>query len=78
MARNKHTCATCVHDGCCDGLPNCGGTCWQNAYGECAQCGNPVRLDDVEWQSEDGSIFCSESCLGAWEVERGEDGDEDE
>ena len=23
------TCATCIHDGQCDGLPNCGGSCWE-------------------------------------------------
>lgn len=24
----RHTCATCAHDGCCEGLPHCGGRYW--------------------------------------------------
>lgn len=36
MATN-HTCATCAHDGCCDGLPNCGGRHWVEAVDEDAK-----------------------------------------
>ncbi len=28
MATVKKVCATCAHDGQCDGLPYCGGTHW--------------------------------------------------
>lgn len=24
----RHTCSTCAHCGCCDGLPDCGGMYW--------------------------------------------------
>ena len=24
----RHTCANCAHDGCCEGLPHCGGRYW--------------------------------------------------
>jgi len=60
------TCATCAHDGQCDGLPNCGGTCWQDAFSECAQCGERFR-DEGDYRSEDGHYFCSEKCLEDWE-----------
>lgn len=71
------TCATCIHDGQCDGLPHCGGTCWQNAYGECERCGGRVSLEDVEYQTDDGKhIFCSAECLDEWFRENGEDGEE--
>lgn len=55
------TCSTCIHDGQCDGLPNCGGSCWQNAYGECANCGARVHLEEA---FEDcGEIYCSKECM---------------
>ena len=70
----KHGCHDCIHDGCCEGLPRCGGTYWSPAYGECEQCGGTVRLYDVEWKTEDGEhIFCSERCIEAWLEENGEE-----
>ena len=27
----RYTCSTCAYDGCCDGMPHCGGTCWVSA-----------------------------------------------
>ena len=69
MGINRHTCATCAYDGCCDGLPNCGGSCWVSAFSECDQCGAEFR-DDGDWQSEDGEhSFCSEACLEDWECD---------
>lgn len=72
---NKYTCSTCAHEGCCDGLPNCGGSCWQNAMSECPGCGKEFR-DEGDWQSEDGHSFCSEECLDEWESEHKEQEDE--
>ena len=34
MSRNRHTCATCAHDGCCADLHHCGGSCWTPAEDE--------------------------------------------
>ena len=71
-------CGDCIHDGCCDGLPSCGGLYWRSKWGECAQCGGRVLLEDCEWRSEDGEhIFCSEKCLREWENDNREE-DEDE
>lgn len=77
----RRTCSSCIYDGCCEGLPYCGGSSWSPAYGECAQCGGTVRLDDVEWETEDGEhYFCSEECMDKWleensEEEEAEDGE---
>ena len=78
---SRHRCGDCIHYGCCDGLPYCGGSAWAPAYGECAQCGGRVHLDDVEWETEDGKhYFCSEGCLNTWLDENGDDeeGEDDE
>lgn len=61
----RRTCSTCAHDGQCDGLPNCGGSCWVSAFSKCENCGAEFR-DDFGWQSEDGHTFCSEKCLNEW------------
>lgn len=66
---NNRTCSTCAHDGCCDGLPNCGGCRWKPAYGECAECGALVLLVDVEFEDEDGRIFCSEDCMDEYHAD---------
>lgn len=29
--RTRQTCENCAHDGCCEGLPNCGGRYWEEA-----------------------------------------------
>ena len=77
MAMIRQGCGDCIHYGCCDGLPFCGGTAWRPAYGECDHCGGRVHLDDVEWQTDDGKyIFCSEKCLRQWEDDNREE-DED-
>lgn len=73
----QRTCSTCIHDGCCIGLPHCGGSCWAPAFGPCAECDRAVPLDDVEWQSEDGHIFCSEKCLNIW-IEDHKEGEDDD
>lgn len=83
MSRHAHGCGDCIHDGCCVGLPHCGGSAWAPAYGECEQCGARVHLEDVEYETEDGKhIFCSEGCMNEWLAENGEDdeegGDDDE
>ena len=51
------TCSTCIHDGCCIGLPHCGGSCWAPAFGPCAECdvfdycqGNGMHLRDGDGQ----------------------------
>lgn len=70
------TCSTCIHDGCCEGLPHCGGSCWQNAYGECANCGKQVHL---EMAHEDGDdIFCSEECAERYRADNEEEDEEGE
>lgn len=75
----RHTCANCAHDGCCEGLPHCGGTCWAPAFGECDQCGRQVLLEDVEWESEDGKhIFCSEKCMNEWAADNAEEEEADD
>ena len=79
MSRRGHGCGDCIHNGCCDELPYCGGSAWSPAYGECEQCGGRVSLEDCEWQTEDGEhIFCSESCMGEWLDENCEDEEEAE
>lgn len=72
---DTRTCSTCIHDGCCEGLPHCGGSCWQNAYGECANCGKQVHL---EMAHEDGDeIFCSEECAIEYRNNHEEEDEED-
>lgn len=65
------TCSTCIHDGCCEGLPHCGGTCWRSAYGECAQCGEPVHLEMA--YEDGGEIFCSEECAEKYRADNEEE-----
>ena len=72
------TCATCAHDGQCDGLPNCGGSCWEDAYTDCAQCGERVRYEDSDWENEAGQLFCSEECLDAWERDHKDEKEDEE
>ena len=67
-------CDTCAHDGCCEHY--CGGAYWSDAYGECSQCGHSVLLEDVEFEGEDGEVFCCEECYGNWMVDNGGDDDE--
>lgn len=71
MSRHIHGCHDCIHNGQCDGLPRCGGSCWEPAYGECAQCGGLVNLDDAEFSTEDGEVFCSEECMKKYVGEEG-------
>lgn len=40
-------CRGCVHDGCCDGLPYCGGSCYQSAYEDCERCGKTCYWEDL-------------------------------
>lgn len=70
------TCSTCIHDGQCDGLPNCGGSCWQNAYVECAQCGNQVHLELA--YDDGGGIFCSEECAEQYRADDDEEEDKED
>lgn len=44
-------CRDCYHDGCCEGLPYCGGTYFLSARVECEGCGKVVLREDVD---EDG------------------------
>lgn len=74
----RHTCATCAHDGCCEGLPHCGGTYWDPAFGECAQCGREVLLEDAEFADDDGHIFCSEECMNEWAADDAEEEEADD
>ena len=32
--RKRQTCENCAHNGCCEGLPNCGGRYWEEAEDE--------------------------------------------
>ena len=67
-------CDTCAHDGCCEHY--CGGAYWSDAYGECAQCGEPVHL---EMAYEDGDeIFCSEKCAEQYRADNEEEEDEED
>ena len=72
MSSRVGKCATCAHWGCCDGLHYCGGGAWVDAYGECAQCGCGVFLEDVEYEGEDGEVFCCEDCYDNWMAENGD------
>ena len=72
------TCATCAHDGQCDGLPNCGGSYWEDAYTECAQCGERFRYEDSDWENEAGQLFCSEKCLNEWENDHKDEKEDEE
>ena len=76
MRTNRCTCATCAYDGCCDGLPHCGGRHWVDAFTECAQCGERFR-DVGDWRSEDGRKFCSEKCLEEWKRDNESDDEEE-
>ena len=69
-------CDTCIHDGCCDGLPYCGGLRWVDAYVDCAQCGHSILREDAEFFDKDENVFCSEECLDRWLDENGIDDDE--
>jgi hypothetical protein len=78
MSHNRHTCATCAYEGCCDGLPNCGGSCWKSAFSECDNCGAEFR-DEGDWQGEDGEhSFCSEACMEEWMLEHPNEEEEDD
>ena len=72
-----HRCGTCAYDGCCDGLPYCGGSRWVDAYGECAQCGCRVLREDVEYEGKNGEILCSQDCYDNWMADNA-DNDEGE
>lgn len=71
-------CRTCAHYGCCDDLHACDGSRWVDAYGECAQCGRRVLLEDAEFWDVEGHVFCSEGCYLAWCAENGLDPEEGE
>ena len=66
-------CRTCAHYGCCDDLHYCGGSCWVDAYGECAQCGRGVLAEDAEFSDDDGHVFCCEECYLDWCADNGLD-----
>lgn len=74
------SCSTCRHNGSCDDLHYCGGTCWESMYAECAQCGKRIVAEDAEFSDEDGNVWCSEECVEKWEKkneEESEDEDDD-
>ena len=73
IMRRRDTCSTCAHYGCCDDLHYCGGLRWTDAYGECSQCGHSVLLEDVEFEGEDGEVFCCEECYDNWMADNGDD-----
>ena len=61
---------TCVHNGCCDGLPYCGGSAWVNAYVQCAGCGREMHYENaVELNGRD---YC-EDCAANVEEEAEEE-----
>lgn len=68
------SCRDCVHDGCCDGLPHCGGSCFNSRWVECDRCGNEYDggyMEEVE--DEDGTtLLLCESCYSDWEEEQKE------
>ena len=56
---SERGCSTCIHDGCCENLPYCGGAHWSPAYGKCSRCGAEIALDDCE-EDADGNPLCHE------------------
>lgn len=56
-------CRDCIHDGCCDGLPYCGGTKWKPARVQCEKCG------EWFWYDEIGADNLCEDCFAAKEEE---------
>ena len=73
---NRYTCDTCRHEGCCEYLDPCGGSHWESAYANCAQCDKTIRIEDAVAEDKEGNLFCSDECLSAWDEERREDGEE--
>lgn len=69
----KHTCSTCAHDGQCDNLHHCGGSCWESAFVECDQCGCEIHFEEVDFSDEDGHNWCSEECMNDWQADNGEE-----
>ena len=51
------TCANCIHDGQCDGLPFCGGSSFQSVWVKCDRCGGVIECFDGE-ENEDGDFLC--------------------
>ena len=52
-------CEDCIHDGCCDGLPRCGGVYFQSRWVICECCGDTVTVDDCEVM-DNGDVVCNE------------------
>ena len=71
--KRGHSCSDCLHIGCCD--DDCGGSRWQDAYTECRECGQTIRVEDCEIE-ECGKFFCSLACYLEWMDEH--DCEEDE
>ena len=65
-------CRDCIHDGCCDGLPYCGGLRWESAYTECDQCGREFPREDAITDVA-GHAFCCDECAVAWEADNEEE-----
>lgn len=40
-------CAECYHDGCCEGLPYCGGRSFKPSHEKCVVCGEYRHVDDL-------------------------------
>ncbi len=55
----KRTCETCRHDGQCDGLHYCGGSCWESVVMVCEICGRPCLCDEAT-ETADGRWVCEE------------------
>ncbi len=64
---NLHTCSTCIHDGCCNDLPYCGGAYWRWREVECMDCGREFNPDD-EGEFVDDRWLC-ESCAATAKAE---------
>lgn len=53
-------CKDCVHDGCCDDLPYCGGMYFQSRFIECERCGEEF---DPELSKHGGEDSLCDGCF---------------
>lgn len=59
MKAHFKNCSTCLHDGCCENLPYCGGLSYVPRYGECSVCGRTFDRELME--SGDVCPVCAEA-----------------
>ena len=59
--RRPFSCSSCLHDGCCDVLPRCGGKYLEPGFSSCGICGFEFPVDRLS--NINGELLCEKCAI---------------